>query len=126
MTRKDISELSDMEYHVMLNKGTEPPHSHDYNLLYKSGTYHCKLCGQALFESAHKFDAGCGWPSFYAEYGHGNINIHQDFSHGMVREEITCSNCDSHLGHVFPDGPAPTGLRYCVNGISLLFKEEKE
>ena len=125
MKPKDISELSDLEHHVMLNKGTEPPHSHDYNLIYDAGTYHCKLCAQPLFKSAHKFDAGCGWPSFFAEYGHGNINIIQDVSHGMVREEIVCSHCDAHLGHVFPDGPAPTGLRYCVNGISLLFNKKE-
>ena len=126
MKHNNINALTPQEHDVIVNKGTERPHSYSYNMLNDDGLYLCKLCHQPLLSSDHKFDAGCGWPSFFDQYDNGAINITQDTSHGMVHEEITCSNCDSHLGHIFPDGPLPTGVRYCVNGTSLLFSDETD
>ncbi|MEM6602413.1 MAG: peptide-methionine (R)-S-oxide reductase MsrB [Pseudomonadota bacterium] len=123
---KDVSDLTAAEYDVIINKGTERPHSHPYNHKWENGAYCCKFCGQKLFASDHKYDPGCGWPSFFDKYDIGAIDIHTDYSHGMIREEIVCSSCGAHLGHVFPDGPQPTGLRYCVNGTSLIFQGEED
>jgi peptide-methionine (R)-S-oxide reductase len=118
--------LSDEEYRVMRNAGTEAPFSGQYNVHFKEGVYHCKGCGTPLFTSASKFDGHCGWPSFDAEIEAGTIRENRDVTHGMIRTEIVCAKCDSHLGHVFPDGPTATGLRYCVNSVSLGFIGEDD
>ena len=118
--------LSEDEYEVMRNKGTERPFSGIYNAHFKDGVYTCKGCGETLFESTSKFDAGCGWPSFDQEIKKGKLKEILDRSHGMIRTEIVCAKCESHLGHVFNDGPTSTGLRYCVNSISLDFQEDQK
>lgn len=110
-------------YHILRQKGTEYPHTGLYNLHFEKGTYHCKGCGASLFTSDQKFESGCGWPSFDASE-QGSVEYKQDRSHGMVRTEILCARCGGHLGHVFDDGPTATGVRYCVNSLSLDFKEE--
>ena len=117
--------LSEEEYRVMRKAGTEMPFSGQYNLHFKDGVYHCKGCGTALFDSSSKFDGHCGWPSFDKEIQKGIIKEKLDKSHGMIRTEIVCSVCDSHLGHVFNDGPTQTGLRYCVNSVSLDFTDSE-
>ena len=120
----DKNHLSQEQFEVTQNCGTEPPFSG--KLLYekREGIYSCVVCDFSLFESKTKFESGTGWPSFY-EALDKTITTKDDNSHGMKRTEITCSNCDSHLGHVFPDGPRPTGLRYCVNSLSLNFNEDE-
>lgn len=118
--------LSEEEFRVLRNAGTEPPFSGEFNAHFKDGTYSCKGCGTPLFESNSKFDSHCGWPSFDAEIEKGTIKEVVDRSHGMIRTEIRCGVCDSHLGHVFPDGPTPTGTRYCVNSVCLTFDEKGE
>jgi peptide-methionine (R)-S-oxide reductase len=117
-------QLSEEEYYVLRKKGTESPFSGKYNLHFESGKYGCKGCGHALFSHQMKFDSHCGWPSFDSELPEAKIEKKMDRSHGMVRTEILCGNCGSHLGHVFPDGPTETGLRYCVNSLSLDFSGE--
>lgn len=110
------------QYEVLRNKATERPFSGQYVNTTADGTYHCAGCGSPLFSSKDKFDAGCGWPSFSAALADGSIIKQQDLSHGMIRTEIICASCGGHLGHLFDDGPKPTGLRYCVNSISLTFE----
>ena len=115
--------LSDEAYHVCWEKGTEAPFSGALLHNRQSGDYLCICCGNVLFDSEHKFDSGCGWPSFYEPVSEESIRYIKDLSHGMQRIEIRCGNCDAHLGHVFPDGPQPTGERYCVNSASLRFTD---
>lgn len=117
------SQLTPEQYVVLREKGTERPNTGKYNLFFDKGIYHCAGCGQKLFTSDSKFKSSCGWPSFDSEIKEGNIKYVMDNSHGMVRTEIVCSKCGGHLGHVFEDGPTSTGLRYCVNSLSVDFKE---
>ena len=112
--------LDDESYRIMREKGTEYPHTGEYNLHFENGSYVCKACKEPLFESDHKFESTCGWPSFSDSIS-GKIRYEPDQSHGMIRIEILCQNCGGHLGHVFPDGPTPTQRRYCVNSASLHF-----
>jgi len=116
------------EYQVCRLKGTERAFSGEYWDFKEDGQYRCRCCGAQLFDSDAKFDSGCGWPSFYQGLDNRGIEEKLDRSHGMVRTEILCRNCACHLGHVFTDGPAPTGLRYCVNSLSVKFepREQKE
>ena len=114
-------QLTPEQYRVLREKGTERPFSGEYDKFFEAGTYVCAACGNELFFSEHKFDAGCGWPSFYREAAKGHITEKTDFSLGMHRTEILCAKCGGHLGHVFDDGPHETGLRYCVNSVSIKF-----
>lgn len=116
-------ELSDEEYRVIRQKGTERPHTGKFNLHFEKGIYNCAACNQKLFESDSKFDAHCGWPSF-DESIKGTVEYVLDKSLGMLRTEIVCSNCGGHLGHVFNDGPTETGTRYCVNSVSIDFEKD--
>lgn len=117
-------ELSPEEYRVTRQKGTEAPFTGQYWNTKTEGAYVCRCCGTLLFLSDHKYDSGCGWPSFFKAADSGIIDELQDHTHGMIRTEIVCHHCDAHLGHVFDDGPEPTGLRYCVNSASLQLKSK--
>jgi peptide-methionine (R)-S-oxide reductase len=121
------AQLGEAAYRVLREKGTERPFTSEYETFWDSGTYVCKGCGQELFHSETKFDAGCGWPSFYQSIDKSRIKEILDTSHGMTRTEVVCSRCGGHLGHVFNDGyNQPTGLRYCINGVSLGFRKKEK
>ena len=118
-------QLSEEQYRVLREKGTEAPHSGKYNLHFQDGGYHCAACHAKLFESNQKFESNCGWPSF-DDAIEGTIEYVQDRSFGMIRTEILCANCGSHLGHVFDDGPTESGQRYCVNSASIEFESKSK
>jgi peptide-methionine (R)-S-oxide reductase len=120
------AQLTPEQYRVMREKGTERPHTGKYAQTTDAGTYRCAGCGEPLFASNTKFDAHCGWPSFTAPIERTAVAEAEDRSHGMRRTEVLCSSCDAHLGHVFPDGPGPSGLRYCINSASLDLEKKAE
>lgn len=129
ITRSDREwreQLTPEQYRVLRKKGTERPFTGEYYLLKDRGTYRCAACGQELFDSDAKYESGSGWPSFWAPVDEDAIDTQRDLSHGMIRTEALCSRCGGHLGHVFEDGPQPTGLRYCINSVSLEFDPDPD
>jgi peptide-methionine (R)-S-oxide reductase len=119
-------ELTPEQYHVTREKGTERPFSGAYNKTKDQGTYVCVACGNPLFSSETKYDSGTGWPSFYQPLSDESVRMEEDDGHFMRRTEVLCSRCDAHLGHVFDDGPQPTGQRYCMNSVALKLEKEGE
>lgn len=115
------AELGDKKFQILRQKGTEYPHSGEYNSHFETGNYHCAGCHEKLFESSSKFNAHCGWPAFDKSIS-DKVEYVKDITHGMIRTEILCANCGGHLGHIFDDGPTDTGVRYCVNSLSIDFK----
>jgi len=120
------ADLSDEERHVLLDHGTEAPFCGVFLTEKRPGVYTCRLCGLPLFKGGHKFESGTGWPSFTTPYSADHLTTIRDNSYGMVRTEIVCARCGAHQGHVFPDGPPPTGERYCINSVSLAFTADGE
>ena len=118
-------ELSPQEFHVLRQKGTERAFTGEYDQVFTPGMYRCAGCGAELFTSDAKYDSGCGWPAFFEAVNPNAVEYHEDNTFGMHRVEVTCARCGGHLGHVFPDGPRPTGNRYCINSVSLRLEQEK-
>lgn len=127
-TDKDAlrARLNAEQYQVTQNKSTERPFTGKYVDYKEDGTYRCIVCETPLFSSQHKYDSGSGWPSFWLPLAGENVRIKRDLSHGMIRSEVVCANCDAHLGHLFDDGPQPTGMRYCINSASLDFTKSDD